>query len=94
MSEVTALLAVPLTRIRAVIAGKAAHAIPPVLAQDVLVLTTAVPEDKQTEVTRALHQGATTTVSGLSPMAAGQRVFHPQAGDLAQLVEIVGGNAQ
>lgn len=81
-------------RVIEAIRGKPARSLPAVLASDVLALVAAVPDEKQTEVTLSLAKGSAAAVRGLLPSQAGGIIVHPQAGDLAKLLEAAGVHAQ
>ena len=83
----------PATRIAAAIRGVPAHALPEVRAADVLELVKLVPVEKQSDVVQALAKGSTEAVAGLLPHRAAVVTCHPQAGDLARLLEASGVHA-
>lgn len=81
-------------RIRDAVRGKPFEALPEVLVGDVLALVAAVPDEKQTATTLILAKAAAEAVRGMKPGLAAIRTFHPQAGDLASLLETAGVLAQ
>jgi len=84
----------PAERLKDAIRGKPPEALPEVLAGDVLALVASIPDERQTEVTLVLAKAAAETVKGLKPGLAAVRTCHPQAGDLAALLEAAGVHAQ
>jgi hypothetical protein len=83
----------PAGRITAAITDLKPHAIPPVLAKDVLAVIASIPEHKQSKVSLALAKGCTGAIQGLPEHEAGEKLVHIQAGDLRTLLEAAGGNA-